>query len=160
MRIIYHTSHGTLRATRYTEGMPSAESQPAERFKYTRAHRLGGDKQFQAVFNNKLRKSSGPLAVLALPNELEHHRLGMTVSRRVGNAVKRHKIKRLLREAFRLNQARWPGRYDLVVIVYPHEVLTLDEYAEHLSRAADQLHAVVVKRAARQAEGRTPGGDG
>ncbi|MEM6260135.1 MAG: ribonuclease P protein component [Planctomycetota bacterium] len=132
--------------------MPAAESQPAERFKYTRAHRLGGDKQFQAVFNNKLRKSSGPLAVLALPNGLEHHRLGMTVSRRVGNAVKRHKIKRLLREAFRLNQARWPGCYDLVVIVYPHDFLTLEEYAEHLSRAVEQLHAVAEKRRRKQEE--------
>ena len=139
--------------------MPSAEPQPVERFKYTRAHRLGGDKQFQAVFNNKLRKSSGPLAVLALSNELEHHRFGMTVSRRVGNAVKRHKIKRLLREAFRLNQATWPGRYDLVVIVYPHEVLTLDEYMAHLSKAVDQLHLVAEKRTARQAEGNATEGD-
>lgn len=133
--------------------MPSTQSQPAERFKYTRAHRLGGDSQFQAVFNNKLRKSSGPLAVLALPNGLTHHRLGLTVSRRVGNAVKRHRIKRLLREAFRLSQAKWPGRYDLVVIVYPHDVLTLADYVAHFTKAVDQLHAVAVKRAARQAEG-------
>lgn len=124
----------------------------APRFKYTRAHRLGGDKAFQAVFANKLRKSSGPLAVLALPTDLPHHRFGMTVSRRVGNAVKRHQIKRYLREAFRLNQHDWPGRYDLVVIVYPHEVLTLDDYAEHLTKAVAQLHAVVQKRAARAAE--------
>lgn len=137
-------------------GMPAAESQPAERFKYTRAHRLSGDKDFQAVFNNKLRKNAGPLAVLALPNNMPHHRFGMTVPRRVGNAVKRHKIKRLLREAFRLNQAGWPGCYDLVVIVYPHDVLTLEEYVKHLTKAVDQLHAVAVKRAARQ----SPGGEG
>ena len=133
--------------------MPSIEPQPPERLKYTHAHRLSGDKAFQAVFSNKLRKSSGPLAVLALPNGLDHHRLGLTVSRRVGNAVKRHRIKRMLREAFRLNQSKWPGRYDLVVIVYPHEVLTRDEYVEHLARAVNQLHAVAEKRAARQAEG-------
>ncbi|MEM6260420.1 MAG: ribonuclease P protein component [Planctomycetota bacterium] len=139
--------------------MPSVQPDPAERFKYTRAHRLGGDKQFQAVFNNKLRKSSGPLAVLALPNEQPHHRLGMTVSRRVGNAVKRHKIKRLLREAFRLNQASWPGRYDLVVIVYPHEVLSLDAYAEYLSKAADQLHTAAQRRVVKQNKADPSGGD-
>ena len=133
--------------------MPAAESQSAERYRYTKAHRLGGDKEFQAVFNNKLRKNAGPLAVLALPNEFDHHRFGMTVSRRVGHAVKRHKIKRLLREAFRLNQANWPGCYDLVVIVYPHDVLTLEEYVQHLTRAVDQLHAVAVKRAGRQSSG-------
>jgi ribonuclease P protein component len=132
--------------------MPATSPEPAERFKFTRAHRLGGDKAFQAVFSNKLRKSSGPLAVLALSNDLEHHRLGLTVSRRVGNAVKRHRIKRMLREAFRLNQSNWPGRYDLVVIVYPHEVLTLDNYVEHFTKAVDQLHAVAVKRKSRQLE--------
>lgn len=129
--------------------MSAAESQSAPRYRYAKAHRLSGDKAFQAVFGNKLRKNAGPLAVLALPNGLAHHRFGMTVSRRVGNAVKRHKIKRLLREAFRLRQACWPGRYDLVVIVYPHDVLTLDDYVQHLSRAVEQLHAVAVKRAAR-----------
>lgn len=129
---------------------PAEHHESAERYKYTRAHRLAGDKQFQAVFANKLRKSSGPLAVLALPNEQAHHRFGMTVSRRVGNAVKRHRIKRQLREAFRLHQSEWPGRYDLVVIVYPHEVLKLDDYADHLAKAVEQLHAVAVKRKSRQ----------
>lgn len=133
--------------------MAAIASESSERFKYTREHRLSADHAFQAVFNNKLRKSSGPLAVLALPNNLDHHRLGLTVSRRVGNAVKRHRIKRMLREAFRLNQGQWPGRYDLVVIVYPHDVLTLDQYVEHFTRAVDQLHVVAVKRAARQTEG-------
>ena len=132
--------------------MPATSPEPAQRYKYTRAHRLSGDKEFQAVFANKLRKSSGPLAVLALPNDLAHHRFGMTVSRRVGNAVKRHRIKRMLREAFRLNQTNWPGRYDLVVIVYPHEVLKLDDYADYLAKAVDQLHAVAQKRQARKTE--------
>jgi len=133
--------------------MAATESQPVERYRYSKAHRLSGDQQFQAVFANKLRKNAGPLSVLALPNELDHHRLGMTVPRRVGNAVKRHRIKRLLREAFRLNQSRWPGRYDLVVVVYPHEVLKLDTYAQLLGQAVDQLHTVAHKRAARHAGG-------
>ena len=131
--------------------MPAADLEPARRYRYTAAHRLGGDKQFQAVFDNKLRKNAGPLSVLARPNECDHHRFGMTVSRRVGNAVARHRIKRRLREAFRLNQHAWPGRYDLVVIVHPHAVLPMNEYAELLSQAADQLHVVAEKRRARQA---------
>lgn len=132
--------------------MAATAPQPVERFRYTRAHRLSGDKEFQAVFNNKLRKNAGPLAVLALPNDRDHHRFGMTVPKRVGNAVKRHRIKRQLREAFRLNQADWPGRYDLVVVVYPHEVLKQGDYVDHLAKAVDQLHAVAVKRAAKQAQ--------
>ena len=125
--------------------MQSADTQPL-RYRYTAAHRLGGDTEFQAVFDNKLRKNSGPLSVLALSNDCEHHRFGMTVSRRVGNAVTRHRIKRRLREAFRLNQQSWPGRYDLVVIVHPHELLPMPSYADLLGKAVDQLHVVAEKR--------------
>lgn len=130
--------------------MTAASSDPVQRFRYTAAHRLGGEKEFGAVFENKLRKNAGPLALLALPNALEHHRFGMTVPKRVGNAVRRHKIKRRLREAFRLNQHAWPGRYDLVVLVYPHELLPVTEYADLLAKAVDQLHVVAEKRQARK----------
>ena len=88
--------------------------------------------------------------MLALPNDVAHHRLGLSVSRRVGNAVRRHRFKRLLREAFRLNQHNWPGHYDLVVVVHPHETLKLAAYAEHLAAAAAQLHTVAEKRAKRE----------
>lgn len=130
--------------------MPAADPEPTPRYRYTRAHRLGGDMQFKAVFDNKLRKNAGPLAVLARPNDAEHHRFGMTVSRRVGNAVARHRIKRRLREAFRLSQHAWPGRYDLVVIVYPHDALPMQHYADLLTKAADQLHTVAQKRRKKQ----------
>jgi len=121
---------------------------PPKRLRFTHAHRLHGDRDFQAVFANKLRKNTGPLAVLARPNDRPHHRLGLTVSRRVGNAVKRHRIKRLLREAFRINQQAWPGRYDLVIIVHPHQTLKLKDYEQFLSAVLPQLHRVAEKRRA------------
>ena len=126
--------------------MTPAPDHLPRRYGFTHAHRLHGDQAFQAVFANKLRKNAGPLSVLALANSLPHHRLGLTVSRRVGNAVKRHRLKRLLREAFRLNQQGWPGAYDLVVVVHPHEALKLAAYTDHLTTAVAQLHRVVEKR--------------
>ena len=44
-------------------------------------------------------------------------RLGITASRRVGNAVVRSRAKRLCREAFRATRELWPPGIDLVVIV-------------------------------------------
>ncbi len=44
-----------------------------------------------------------------------HHRLGLTVSRKVGNAVIRNRVKRLFREIFRKARHEIPGHFDLLV---------------------------------------------
>ena len=56
------------------------------------------------------------LAASAAPNSALP-RLGITASRRVGNAVVRSRAKRLVREAFRATRELWPPGIDLVVIV-------------------------------------------
>jgi ribonuclease P protein component len=48
---------------------------------------------------------------------VSRQRLGITASRRVGNAAQRNRAKRLLREAFRCVRSELPGGLDLVVIV-------------------------------------------
>ena len=55
-------------------------------------------------------------------------RLGISMSRRVGSAARRNRIKRLLREAYRLNRHSWPSGLDLVIVPRPHEPLGLVEY--------------------------------
>ncbi len=48
-------------------------------------------------------------------NGLGITRLGLTVSRKTGNAVKRNRVKRLIREFFRLNDTYFPQGYDIVI---------------------------------------------
>ncbi len=53
---------------------------------------------------------------IARKNELGITRLGVTASRKVGNAVRRNRAKRLIREFYRLNKARLPQGFDIVII--------------------------------------------
>lgn len=123
----------------------------ADNFKFTREMRLSGRRSFSQVFEAKCRKSAGPLSVAGRENGLGFNRLGLSVSRRVGHAVKRNRIKRRLREAFRLSQHDGPQGYDLVVVVRPHEPLSMVEYQTLLQDAKKQIHHLVEKRNKRKA---------
>lgn len=54
--------------------------------------------------------------VILRQNRRDITRLGITVSKRVGNAVKRNRTKRLIREFFRLNKQQIPKGYDISII--------------------------------------------
>jgi len=113
---------------------------------FPKSHHLRLPREFDVVYAAKTRESRGPLTVYANPNDLGHPRLGMSVSRKVGIAVRRNRIRRLLREAFRLMQHDFPGAYDLVIVVRPHEPLMLADYQKALSGAVAKLHVTWSRR--------------
>ncbi len=116
------------------------------RHTFPRTHRLRSKLDFAKVFDAKVRDSRGPLTIYALPNDLNHPRLGISIGRRVGTAPRRNRIKRLLRESFRLMQHDFPRGYDLVVTVRPHAPLILAEYQKILSAAMVKLHSTWIKK--------------
>jgi ribonuclease P protein component len=79
---------------------------------------------------------------------LGHPRLGISTPRAVGTAPKRNRIKRLIRESFRLMQHDFPRGYDLLVVVRPHQPMILAEYQRILSAVVVKLHAGWMKRQA------------
>ena len=104
--------------------------------------RLVRTRHFDSVFAAGVKAVAGPLIVWAAPNDLAHCRLGLAISRRAGNAVTRNRIRRLVRESFRLLEhglPREPHGYDVIVSVRRHEPLSLDEYRAALGRAVETL---------------------
>lgn len=121
-------------------------NQPKPSYALPYTLRLHGNRAFTLVFDGKMRKNFGPILFWAIPNSLGHPRMGLSVSRRVGNAVRRNRIKRLLREAYRFTQHDWPTGYDLVIVVRPHTPLELASYLDIFKQAIPQIHAQWEKR--------------
>ena len=73
--------------------------------------------QFKSVFSNPIKASSAEITLLAIPNTEQHPRMGLTVAKRfVKRANQRNRIKRVIRDSFRLNQHDIP-HLDIVVRV-------------------------------------------
>lgn len=105
---------------------------PARRLVFRPRHRISHKRDFQAAYEQGVRRVHGVLAVYGRPNGLPESRLGLSVGKRVGNAVRRSRVKRVLREAFRLMRTEMPAGYDLVVSVRTHRPLPFDRYEESL----------------------------
>ena len=82
---------------------------------FRKSARLRRRAEFDRVYDSDVFATDNVLVVRGCPNGLEHSRLGISVSRKVGGAVVRNRWKRLLREAFRLSRATIPKGLDLVV---------------------------------------------
>lgn len=78
--------------------------------------RLLSSPQFRNVFDGKRSVSDDTLIVYATRNEAGQSRLGLAVSRKIGNAVVRNAWKRRIREAFRLQRSSIPVGFDFVVL--------------------------------------------
>ena len=92
---------------------------PSERFSKDRRVRRRGE--FQRVFDLSLRAKGRYLTILVGPNEAGTARLGIVASRKLGDAVRRNRAKRLIREVFRRSDL--PGRRGMDVVVIPRREL-------------------------------------
>lgn len=76
-------------------------------------------RDYDRAYRSGLRCWSRHLVLHAAPNGLDHARLGLTVSRKVGGAVVRNRLRRRLRAAYRTNRDRFPAGYDVVIGAKP-----------------------------------------
>ncbi|MFO0946845.1 MAG: ribonuclease P protein component [Planctomycetota bacterium] len=83
---------------------------------YAKRNRLSRSREFDAVFQAKNSAAGRYLILFGIPNGRRYNRLGLSVGRRLGNAVVRNRFKRLCREAFRLSVAEQPSGWDWIVV--------------------------------------------
>ena len=81
-----------------------------------RSYRVVRRSDFRRVYSRGRRAGGTHLILVALRRHDGGHRVGLSVAKAHGCAVVRNKIKRVFREAFRLERPTLPGRYDLVMI--------------------------------------------
>ena len=77
---------------------------------------LKKNRDFQNVYKKGKSYANRYLVMYVLKNDTERNRLGISVSKKVGNSVVRHRTTRLIRESYRLNQDNLKTGYDMVVI--------------------------------------------
>lgn len=117
------------------------------RFKLPRAARLLSQRDFRRVYGRGRRASGRLMTVVVLGvRDARGARLGLSVSKDHGSAVVRNKIKRLLREAFRLERPDLPQAVEVVIVPkVREEKLVLDELRAELRelvhKAASQREA-------------------
>ena len=115
--------------------MPAADRP----FAFRPHEHLRRPQDFRRVYDFRRSVSDGHIIVYAAPNGLPHLRLGLSVSRKVGAATHRNRLRRLYREAFRLTRHEMPTGLDLVLIPRRPDEPTLEALKRSLPRLVRQV---------------------
>ncbi len=108
-------------------------------FLFLKTMRIRSKSDFDYIYNLRQRVSDKNLLMFAARNYLNQTRIGLSVSRKHGGAVKRAKLKRLLREAFRLTQHELPQGIDFILIPRQNPAAGLDGYQRSMIQLAGTL---------------------
>ena len=84
-----------------------------------RSESLKKNKDFKIVYQNGTSYANRLLVMYVLKNQHMKNRLGISVSKKVGNSVVRHRLTRLIRESYRLHEAEFDDSLDIVVVERP-----------------------------------------
>jgi ribonuclease P protein component len=110
---------------------PNTEGAGIANEKLPKSFILRKTEEFRKVFDVRQSAADGVLIVFTVPNELEHCRLGLSVSKKAGCAPVRNRWKRVLREVFRKNRNCVRTALDIVVVPQKGRKPPTEREAEH-----------------------------
>lgn len=106
---------------------------------FPREERLRDRKDFDKVFREGMALRVGSLKVYVLSNSLPYSRLGIVTSRKLGTPVVRNRIRRLLRECYRLNKTLLGPGLDLILMPGKGIPPTLKKVEEDFKKLVDSI---------------------
>jgi ribonuclease P protein component len=117
----------------------SPRQQPHHPETLPRSARIRSQKVFSAAFAERRRLSDHRLTIYVIPNKLGLTRLGISVGRRAGGAVRRNRLKRLIREAFRRVRHQLSPGMDLVIVPHHGKDFSVLELQNSIILLAERL---------------------
>lgn len=114
-----------------------------KRFPFLRRWRIHNQGDFKDVFSKGRPFFKDDLVLYAIANKRPYSRIGISISKKVGRAVERNRIRRLIREVYRMNVGRLKKGMDIVLVVRPgckgDDLYSMERSLLDLLRMADLL---------------------
>ncbi len=123
---------------------PESIDERRVRYRFPRARRLLRPTEYRRVYATKQVFIDRELILHGAANGGRPTRLGLAISRKLGGAVRRNRIKRLMRESFRLNQHRFPDGLDIVLVPRKGAQLTLESISVSLLKLLPRAAGVLL----------------
>ena len=104
---------------------------------------LKKNEQFQFVYKNGKSYANKYLIMYVKKNGLEKNRIGISVSKKVGNSVVRHRVTRLVRESYRLHESIFNSGLDIVIVGRPSAAAVGYKEVESALLHLSKLHHII-----------------
>ena len=110
---------------------------------WAKSDSLKNTQQFNNVYKSGKYYANKYLVMYVLENDLSTNRIGISVSKKVGNSVVRHRLTRLVRESYRLHEEMFDSGLDIVIVIRKDAALMTYAKIESAILHLGKLHNIV-----------------